>query len=139
MLGGKLPDDELCRRFDASRFTIRAALMELSGKGMIARRPGNRHGGDRRHAAPALSEGYASIEDMLKVASVRRSTSSIPRDGAGPGSSDRLRVRYGRPFFRIEGLRSTPADRATALGWVEVHLDPLFRGMPRRLSDLPRS
>ncbi len=107
--GDRLPaEHDLAAWFDVSRMTLRHALAELAGRGLVARTTG-RHGGTFV-AAPKLEQDLttlAGFSEQLRrhgmVASARVLSAS-PRP-AGPAAGAALQIGEGDPVYEVRRIR----------------------------------
>jgi DNA-binding GntR family transcriptional regulator len=107
-VGAKLPTEfALMRMFGASRFTIREALSELRGTGLISSRRGSGTVVQRATAQePVFSESYRSIDDFLAgVIEAPTTMQSITDVVADAGLAAELGSEEGRQFLLARGLR----------------------------------
>ena len=107
-VGGQLPPEfTLMRMFGASRFTIREALAELRGRGLIASRRGL--GTVVLRAAPqeaAYSETYESVDEFLAgTVQAPITTLDITDVVADSALAAQLRCEEGRQFIMLRGER----------------------------------
>jgi GntR family transcriptional regulator len=107
--GDRLPaEHDLAAWFDVSRMTLRHALAELAGRGLVARATG-RHGGTFV-AAPKLEQDLttlAGFSEQLRrhgLVAGARVLSAGPRP-AGPAAGAALRIGEGDPVYEIRRIR----------------------------------
>ena len=106
-MGSLLPTElELCERFGASRHTVRAALRELQGLGLVSRR---KRVGTRVEAARAsggYNESLASLEDLVQLAATHvRAVRRIDEVVVDRTLARELGCRAGTRWLRISSLR----------------------------------
>ncbi|MFN9937993.1 MAG: GntR family transcriptional regulator, partial [bacterium] len=65
-VGGLLPPElELCRRFDASRHTVREALRTITERGLVVRRPGAGSVVVASEPPTAFTQSVSSVEELM--------------------------------------------------------------------------
>lgn len=131
-VGGLLPTEaELCTQYAVSRHTIREAIREVHGLGLVARRQGV----GTRVISQTPSRGYShmltSLDDLLRFAS---GTSLIDVTSTETVADVRLaksgRFQRGQKLVRFEALR-VPSDTPDALplAWSEVYVLAAYAGI----------
>jgi DNA-binding GntR family transcriptional regulator len=137
-VGSNLPTEaRLCRRFKVSRHTVREALRQLRGAGLIVSRRGA--GSTVTLPAPAAHYVHAvsSIEELVSYARETR----YEIDSSGMVQSDRALARRldcleGQRWLRIHGLRFAPGQ-ADPMCWTEVYVHEDFAGIARMMARRP--
>src|SRR5215470_7966311 len=109
-VGSRLPPEfTLMRMFGASRFTIREALVDLTSRGLVARRRGFGTTVLRRTPqALAFSEIYRSVDEFLATA-IPLQPIEIRDVIADEALAAELRCEPGRQFLLFRGIRRSPA------------------------------
>jgi DNA-binding GntR family transcriptional regulator len=129
-VGEKLPsEDELCRRYDVSRHTVRSALRDLAEDGLIASRQGSRSVVLRQAPLPIYTSTVSSLEELFHYATevhyeVAKS-GMVVADGA---LAARLGARPGQRWLRVEGTRSR-AQQLSPVCWTEVFVHADYAGI----------
>jgi DNA-binding GntR family transcriptional regulator len=125
VVGSLLPTElELCSLYDTSRYTVRMALGELQGLGLISRRKnvGTRVEATKPSAGFTLSS--ASIEDIAhfgpKHVRVLRGIQEVVVDVV---LAEELGCKAGTRWLCISYLRMDVKTRRTPLGWTDVYVD----------------
>ena len=127
-VGSLLPTElELCERFGASRHTVRAALSELQGLGLVSRR---KRVGTRVEAA-RVSGGYneslASLEDLVQLAATHvRAVRRIDEVVIDRALARELGCRAGTRWLRISSLRRDEKHPDHPIGWTDVYVDSAY-------------
>ncbi|MDH2236065.1 GntR family transcriptional regulator [Pigmentiphaga sp. GD03639] len=108
-VGGHVPTEgELCREFEASRYTIRAALARLVEHGMVERRPGAGTVVLASRSRRAYQQSIASLSDLFQYAldthvEIRAST-LVTLDAA---TAAMLGAREGDRWLQVDSVRWT--------------------------------
>lgn len=124
-VGSLIPTEvELCRRFRASRYTVREALRVITAKGLVSRRPG---AGSVVVATSQPAVFTQSVSSLAELLSYPQDTFRERRD-AGEVIADRALARAlgckpGARWFRIRALRRSPGI-ALPLAWTDFYLLP---------------
>ena len=109
-VGSRLPSEfELMRRFGASRFTIREALVDLRARGLVASRRGSGTTVLRRSAqAPEFTAISRSLDEFLAT-TIPLQPLDIRDVIADEALAAELRCEPGRQFLLFRGIRRSPA------------------------------
>lgn len=124
-------ETELCRRFVASRFTVREALRHLEQAGMIERRRGSGTRVCSSEVQVSYEQHIRSIDDLLQFTNATRfqflHTDRIPAD---PSLASWLNLRVGTECIHLHGIRHHRRTGAPfCLG--EVYRQATWRGLPQ--------
>lgn len=132
-MGGTLPsEDELCRRFEASRYTIRAALKLLEEAGLLLRRTGARSTVIAQRPREAFTQTIAGLGQLLNYpADTLRHNLCTGFIAADEALATMLECEPGRSWFRISAVRRSPAH-VKPLAWVEIYLLPEYAAVAKR-------
>ncbi|MGW6688265.1 GntR family transcriptional regulator [Streptomyces sp. NPDC054961] len=108
--GSRLPaEDELARRYEVSRGTVRQALAALRTDGLVTSRRGTRRvvlgGGPARDGAVAELRSFTRWARSLGREPGGR-TVSVDRGEADAGEAEQLRIPAGSPVHRVLRLRT---------------------------------
>lgn len=126
-VGGMLPPEvELCKRFDASRYTVREALRAITERGLLMRRPGAGSVVVASETPTAFIQSVSTVEEMM----------NYPPDTFRENVGSRLVVADktlaqlldcapGIHWFRISAIRRTNSS-ADPLGWTDIYLLPRY-------------
>ncbi|WP_310634376.1 GntR family transcriptional regulator [Paraburkholderia sp.] len=135
-VGSYLPTElELRDQYQTSRHTIRAALHELQQLGFVSRR---KNAGTRVESAQprnGFRPTLASVDDLVQFGSEHlREVQSVEDVVADAGLADVLQCDEGERWLRISSLRvqrdaprARAAERAVAVGWTDVYIDPAYQ------------
>lgn len=129
-VGEKLPtEDDLCRRFQVSRHTIRIALRELRGEGFIASRQGAGSTVLRQSSPLFYTSSVSTLEELLQYATEVRY--AVAKSGIVVADSDlaaRLGCAVGQRWLRLEGVRMKPPQEEPVC-WTEVFVHSDYAGV----------
>ncbi len=134
--GDTLPGDiELTQRFGVGRHTVRAALQQLEGLGLISRRP--RVGTVLLATTPrsAYTHSVQATDGLLQYppdSPLRVESSDAVTVGRQLASA--LRLPLGSDWHHLGGVRASP-DAGPPLCWVDVYLLPELAPVVERLGD----
>jgi len=125
-------EEDLARRFDASRYTIRAALRLLEEDGLILRRTGARSTVLAARRQEVFTQTIVNLRQILNYPpDTRRSNLSSGHIEANEALAALLECDVGRSWFRIEAVRRSPRY-AQPLCWTEIYLLPEYATVVRR-------
>ena len=127
-VGGLLPPElELCRRFEASRHTVREALRTITERGLVVRRPGAGSVVVASEPPTAFTQSVSSVEELMNYpADTFRVNVGHRLVCADKALARLLDCAPGTPWFRISALRRTPAS-PEPLGWTDIYVHPRYR------------
>jgi GntR family transcriptional regulator len=130
-LGSLLPTElELCEHFSASRHTVRAALRELQGLGLVSRRKRVGTRVEATRVSGGYNESLASLEDLVQLAATHvRAVRKIDEVVADRPLARELGCRPGTRWLRISSLRQDEQDPARPIGWTDVYVDGAYAGL----------
>jgi DNA-binding GntR family transcriptional regulator len=137
-VGSLLPGEEdLCRQFNFSRFTVREALRHLQETGLVNRRQGI--GTTVIAATPARKFGHLieSIDELQQYAVEHRLVGHVFEDVVADSElAAELGCAPGMKFLRITALRVPieTADR-TPIAWTRIHLAGVYAGIRSALPE----
>lgn len=136
--GTHLPTEaELCKRYAASRFTVRQALAALRANGQISSRPGIGTIVTSAEPRRAFVETLTTVEDILRHGHAPFVVGLVDDVIADHDLAARLGVRQGQALLRIEGLRYHQAgERRLPLAWGEIFVAAAYGGIRARLDRL---
>ena len=129
-VGDRLPTEhELCRQYELSRYTVRAALRRLIELGVVSRRQGSGTRVVARHPVPRYVLSLSSLDDIVQHArearlSVRK-TSIVSADAK---LARKLGCKTGRRWLRIEGIRSVEGQ-SEPISYTEIYVNSRYRGV----------
>jgi GntR family transcriptional regulator len=138
-VGELLPtEQELCRRFGVSRYTVRGALAALRSMGLIESRQGIGSVVVRAAPVSVFSETFSSVDELIQTGrSTPLRTHSVTEVIADEKLASELHVRPGQSFLKIEGLRpSGLRSEAFMAGYVEVYVSAIYSGVRALLPKL---
>jgi DNA-binding GntR family transcriptional regulator len=129
-VGDLLPTEfELCEQFGASRFTVREAIKQLVGLGLVDRQAGV---GTRVKTAQPSSE-YRQVMQRLADLQQYSAQTELEIFHAQTVEADRqlaqlLRGSPGQLWLRAEGVRRV-GDRKPPICFTELYIHPAFRSL----------
>lgn len=131
-VGSLLPTEfELCDLYGASRHTVRVALDELAGLGLVSRRKRAGTRVEARTPPGTYRQPLTSIEDLVQFGAthvrVVQSTGEVVADPALAGT---LGCAAGSRWLRISSLRLDGRPGAPPAGWTDVYVDPAYADIP---------
>ena len=140
--GSRIPtEDELCRRFKVSRHTIRDALRQLRGEGLITSRPGSRPvvAGSAPIRAPEHVDSSIGEDFFDYMLGTRLAVEAMETVPVSPELAAEAGLSAGEPWLSVRGWR-TDADDGHATCWNEYLIEPasaqVGRMLPRHVGPL---
>jgi DNA-binding GntR family transcriptional regulator len=133
-VGGQLPtEEELCARFQVSRYTVREALRRLRDDRLVS----SRQGAGTTVIRPGETDSYVhevgSVNDLIAFAVGARyqidESRMVTADGA---LAARLDCQPGDEWLSVRGFRYA-ADSDLPVCWAEVFINAEFAGVGRLL------
>lgn len=124
-VGTMLPtEQELCERFNTSRYTVREALRLLGEDGMVERRQGRGSEVISIHERPVYAQSLTSLSQLYDYANdtrlvIDRVLRIVPDDQLAM----RLGRMPGREWLLAEGIRTTSEDSSICVTHVFIHQD----------------
>ncbi len=130
LVGSLLPgEEELCRQFGLSRFTVRQALRILQDTGLVTRRQGVGTSVIDRHPASKFGHVIESIDQLLQYATATQLVDHrFDNVVADANLAAELRCGEGTKFLRISALRITDR-RQPPIAWTQIHLAAVYAGI----------
>ncbi len=127
-VGTLLPTElELCKHYQTSRHTIRAALTELQQLGLVSRK---KNVGTRVIAAQPRSTfrpSLASVDDLVQFGAEHlRSVQRVDETVVTGTLAEELGCPDGARWLRISSLRLVGDAQAPPIGWTDVYVDPEY-------------
>lgn len=129
-VGERLPTEhELCRRYELSRYTVRAALRRLIELGVVSRRQGSGTRVTARYPVPRYVLSLASLDDIVQHAGeARLSVATMSIVSVDPKLAAKLGCRTGKRWLRIEGIRSVEGQ-SEPISYTEIYINSRYRGV----------
>ena len=129
-VGEKLPsEDDLCRKYEVSRHTVRSAMRDLAEDGMIASRQGSRSVVLTQSPASVYTTSVSSLDELLQyVTEVNYEVAKSGIVAADKALAERLGAQAGQRWLRVEGIRSRQ-PQATPVCWTEVFVHSDYAGI----------
>jgi DNA-binding GntR family transcriptional regulator len=126
-VGSRLPTEvELCRRFRASRYTVREALRAITERGLISRRPGAGSLVVAAEQPPVFTQRLASLAGLLSYpAGTYRENVAAGEIVADARLAALLRCAPGARWFRISAVRRSDA-LDVPLCWADIYVLPRY-------------
>jgi DNA-binding GntR family transcriptional regulator len=133
-LGAQLPTEhELCRRLGVSRFTIREAIRELSGAGLVRRKP---RAGTVVTALPddtRYSHGISSLRDLFQYAQATDfQYVYVGRIALSKAQARAMSTAPGEEWIYAVAVRRDVAG-GKPFGVTRLFLNPALKGIERKL------
>lgn len=124
-VGSTIPtESQLQQRFAVSRHTVREALRELKGRGLLASRAGIGTTVRGRAATARFIQGVGSLDDVIQFGEATRmklvGSADVIADAALVGQ---VGARPGQELHRIDLLRYRPGEALPA-GYLHMYLRP---------------
>lgn len=133
ILGGRFPlgfriptEDELCREYGASRYSVREALRVLTDEGLIARRPRIGTTVSATRPTERFVQSVSSMQKLLNypTGTVRKSIGTGFVD-ANAEQSRLLKCATGQRWFRIRALRYAVGS-SVPLCYTDIYIRPEY-------------
>lgn len=133
-VGSQLPtEQQLCERFEVSRYTVREALRRLREDNLVASRPRARTLVVPRPAANSYVQDVVSINDLLAFASGAQLTidynAMVTIDGA---LAERTGLQAGSQWLAVRGCRQSDGSDAPVCT-TEYYINRAFAAVGRML------
>ncbi len=130
-VGSLLPTEfELCSLYAVSRHTVRAAIDQLQGQGMVSRR--KRVGTRVEASAPkdGYSQAMASVADLVQVAETHiRDIQGVREFVADIALARRLGLEPGGHYFCVSSIKVDAGNGNAPLCWTDVYADQAYVGV----------
>ena len=138
-VGALLPTEmELCEHYGTSRPTVRLALQELQGMGLVSRR---KHVGTRvesRSPSGAYTQSIASLDGLVQLAEDQeRVVKAVDEVVADRALARKLGCTPGSKWVRMQILRLDRKGDTLPIGWTDAYLDPAYADIPKLLKESP--
>jgi DNA-binding GntR family transcriptional regulator len=129
-VGSLLPTEhELCRRFGASRFTVRQALTGLQDAGLIERRSGVGSMVLAQEEQETFVHSLTSLTELLRYPyETHRRDISRQRITASPEQAHLLRCSPGEEWVRVQGVRIARGSKFP-FSWADIFVRPRFESV----------
>lgn len=137
-VGSLLPTEmELCDQYGTSRPTVRLALKELQGMGLVSRR---KRVGTRVEAVSSsagYSQSVASLEGLMQLAANQvREVKRVQPIVMDRALAKSLGCAAGSRWLHIQILRL--GDDEKPVGWTDAYIDPAYAEVPKLLRKAPK-
>ncbi|PRA33159.1 GntR family transcriptional regulator [Pseudomonas poae] len=127
-VGSLLPTEfELCSLYAVSRHTVRAAIDQLQGQGMVSRR--KRVGTRVEASSPkgGYSQAMASVADLVQVAETHiRDIQEVREFVADIALARRLGLEPGGHYFCVSSIKVDAGDGNAPLCWTDVYAEQAY-------------
>jgi GntR family transcriptional regulator len=132
-LGGALPTEiELCKRFDASRHTVREALRAITLKGLITRKPRAGSVVIATEQPTVFTHSVGSLNEWLSYPNdTFRDTFETKEIVAGRELAMVLKCSQDTRWFRISSIRRFN-NLDIPLAWTDIYVDPKYAAVVKR-------
>jgi DNA-binding GntR family transcriptional regulator len=139
-VGDGLPTEhELCRQYELSRYTVRAALRRLIELGVVSRRQGSGTKVVARHPVHRYVQSLSSLDDIVQHA--REARLSVRETGIVPADAElasKLGCKTGKRWLRIEGFRSVEGQ-SEPISYTEIYINSRYRGIRGLIDNASRA
>jgi len=124
-VGENIPTEaQLQKRFDVSRHTVREALRDLKGRGLVAARAGVGTVVRARASSTSFMHGVGTLEEVIQFGeATRMKVLGVESVIASDELAERIGAREGQELRRVELLRFRPREELPA-GWLSIYLRP---------------
>ena len=138
-VGALLPTEmELCEHYGTSRPTVRLALQELQGMGLVSRR--KRVGTRVESSSPsgAYSQSVATLDGLVQLAEDQeRVIKAVDEIVADRALARELGCTPGSKWLRMQILRLDRKGDTLPIGWTDAYVDPAYADIPALLKESP--
>lgn len=133
-VGAQLPtEDDLCKRFDVSRYTVREALRRLREDNLVSSRQGAGTVVVPRHSSSSYAHDVMSINDLVSWSAGKRfATQSIEMVSIDDALAARTELAKGEAWLAVCGLGYMEGD-ASPDCWAEYYIHRDFAAVGRLL------
>jgi len=133
-VGGRIPTEaELQQRFDVSRHTVREALRELKGRGLLSARAGVGTVVRAKGASTSFMHGAGTLEDVIQFGeATRMKVLEVKPVLVDAALAQQVGAREGQELLRLSLLRHRPREALPA-GWLRIYLRPEFGDVADRV------
>lgn len=131
-VGAFLPtEDQLSRRFNVSRHTVRSALRQLHALGIVTSRQGKGTQVTAQAPSRRFVQSLDTAEDLLQYAGTNQlvevESDLVVADAA---LAERIGCEEGNGFVRFEALRvSGSGKKAKPVAWTEIYVTEAYAGI----------
>lgn len=134
-VGSVIPTEhELAAEFSTSRFTVREALRELAGSGLVERRPGIGTQVVASTPKPGYHQSFGSLEELYKGTSETHFAFEGCRPAKLEGAALDSSARPGDTgWLEIRGVRWTKPD-GEPICYATIYIPKRFAGLVTRIS-----
>ncbi|WP_337997555.1 GntR family transcriptional regulator [Oleispirillum naphthae] len=138
-VGSHLPTEmELCAQYGASRHTIRTAMRELQGLGLISRR---KKAGTRVESTPTASLYRSSISSVEDLSQFGVDHKRVIREVADIIADRTFAKTFGRPagtrWVRFSAVRVTGPDDETPIVWTDIYAEETYSAVREMVREHP--
>lgn len=132
--GDRLPTEyALCRKFEASRQTVREALRRLQEMGYVTRRQGSGSILTSRRMDRQFHNSITSLDELIQYASsTRLEILSVDRIVVDARQAEELGCRPADQWFRISAVRRR-GEVDQLIGYTEIYVDVSFDEVVRNV------
>jgi GntR family transcriptional regulator len=127
-VGSLLPTElELCRQYNASRYTVRLALATLQDQGLISRKKNVGSTVQAMRPTTRFVQSLSTVEDLaLFGANNVRVIHRIDEIVIDVELAKELGCAGGSRWLRLSSLRFDRSDRKRPVGWLDIYIDPAY-------------
>ncbi|HWP17777.1 MAG TPA: GntR family transcriptional regulator [Burkholderiaceae bacterium] len=127
-VGSLLPTEfELCRQFDATRYTVRLALNELQEQGLISRKKNVGSRVEATRPSTGFVQSITSVEDLALFGKTNvRVVQTVEKIVADVELARELGCPGGSRWLRISSLRFDSQNRSRPVAWLDIYIEPEY-------------
>ena len=138
-LGALLPSESaLCDGYKASRYTVRAALRELTDLGLVSSRKGIGTRVEAPQSTPGYNHSLVSLEDLVQFAATNlRVVKKFDEVVADKELAQLIECAPGTRWFHIASTRQDTAKLAPPICWTDNYVDLAYSGLRKLVRKYP--
>jgi DNA-binding GntR family transcriptional regulator len=128
----------LCKEYQASRHTVRAALRELADQGLVSRRKGIGTRIEKPQGAHGYNHSLASLEDLMQLAATNlRVVKKFDEVVADTELAREIECAPGTRWFHIVSVRQDAVKSAPPICWTDNYVDLAYKELRKLVRKYP--